>query len=577
MAKIYKINYSLKNLRALYNKRLNNSDYEGALCVLNTMRNNNAQNYEIYEGFAKIYYLIEEYEGAINSWYSYLSCCPEGYEVVAFNGLGACFYRLESKNLAGYYFNEQLSYKNSSDLEYNNVVQEFYDEITDKKGGYYLAYPYNLANFDLTFQEVAGLIKAGYVDTALNKLEIVPSDSKYYPDALSQKSLCKFLLGKNKEALKDISLATKLDKENGVYLINAISMFFASNKKAETEELLTRLMSSKVANDIEFFDKIAMIYAEMHNYIMAEKFFDKYLKKYPYKLSSLLLNGITKYNLFKFNEAIDLFSKFLRIKNCYLIRCYLNCAKTACKRFLKGKAVRPLAYSFDIPTSKANKIEKRYEYFITADNITEDGYKEMIDLIAYAFESKKLHLQARSIILMAKMQNSLSFKLIQDYLIRVETFDSLRRNMICFLVEKGFEGKLDFIFGNVYQRIFVKQPDFSSFKERTFIEAYASCISRIAPLENDLSKIYNAVCEVIEIVVKNRIEDKFSDVYSLSAVFYELSNIKQIKRRREFLKFFDANSKKVIEYKSLINSYKNTQNIDILDEIAVSSDKNLKN
>ena len=77
MAKILKIDYSLENLKKILNKRISRLDYEGALCVLNSMRNNNALNCEIIEYYAKIYFQIEDYELAINYWNEYLKICKE--------------------------------------------------------------------------------------------------------------------------------------------------------------------------------------------------------------------------------------------------------------------------------------------------------------------------------------------------------------------------------------------------------------------------------------------------------------------------------------------------------------------
>ena len=98
----------------------------------------------------------------------------------------------------------------------------------------------------------------------------------------------------------------------------------------------------------------------------------------------------------------------------------------------------------------------------------------------------------------------------------------------------------------------ILQPDYSGLKTNMLKEAYSNCVSRIAPLENDVTKIYNVTSDIIKLTIKYNLEDKFTDVYSLSATIYELSNIKTIHRRRDFLNFFYANAKKVKEYKNLL-------------------------
>ena len=53
----------------------------------------------------------------------------------------------------------------------------------------------------------------------------------------------------------------------------------------------------------------------------------------------------------------------------------------------------------------------------------------------------------------------------------------------------------------------------------------------------------------------------------------ELSNIRKIEKRREFLTFFDANAKKVTQYKKLINECQILKIEKLINEIAITKDE----
>ena len=576
MGKIYKIEYSKENLEKLYSIRINKNDYEGALCVIDTMRKYYITDYLVYEKYATIYYNIEEYDKAVNYWYLYLSSCPNNLVSKAYNGLGACFYKMDNNDLASYYFNEQLNSNQKGNYAYNDVIIDFYDEISDVKKEFYLAYPYEKANFDKLLSKVILYIKSGYYEKALDCLEIIPEKSKYYVDALIQKALCKYLIGKTNEALKDISLAVSLNKDNIIALFNAISMFYACGKTLETEKLLINLKNSKEYNNPEHFEKTAMIYCEIKDYKTAEEFLDKCLKINPNKLNVLQLNAITKFNLGKYDESLNLFSRKYRIDKNYISKYYLDLVKKAIVNAGNGEISSILDYTFDVQNKEYKKIIKQFNKFIEHDLIDKKHYLKVKNIIDYAFVSRDIKLQIKSINILKKLDENTAIELSCNYLLKSETFDTVKRMLISLVVNKGYEGNLPFIFGNVFKKLYILQPKFSIVKDsRVFKEAYCECISKIAPLEKDITLICSTTNLVIERLKDSKYLELIDDISSLSAVIYELSEIKQIKSRRAFLNFFNANQKTVKKYKDYINESDYLVNDEfeaLLNEIASSLD-----
>ncbi len=572
MSNLYKIEKSQENLEKLFFNRFDKKDYEGALCVLNTMRKLYIEEVSLLEKYAIIYFQIEEYNKAVNYWYLYLSKCNKKLKEKAYNGLGACFYKMENIDLASHYFNEQLKGFQNEKYLYNDLISDFYDDITDVKSNYYIAYPFDKANFDKLLNKAVLYVKSGYYEEALKELEIIPENSKYYVDALIQKSLCRFLMGEYEVAIKLILEAVNKDNDNIIAMFNAISMLYSNGKTLEYKELLNLLENSKGYTKEENFEKIAMIYCEVKDYNKAEFFLTKTLKLTPLKFSVLNLMGITKFNLQKYGEALEIFNRLQRINPSIIYSYYVKLINNAVKNFSEGKGVKPLEYSFDLQRSDYNKIVKKFSDYIALEKIEKKHYKKIREILDYAFSMPDLKLQSKSLKLLNKLDCKFAFELIQNYLIKIETFDTIKRSLIAIIVEKGYEGKLNFTFGNVFKTLNILLPNFEKCNLKILKDAYAILISKVAPLEKDITKIYLATNNVIDILGDDS-EEIFDDVFSLSAVIYEFSNIKQIKSRRSFLEFFNANQRTVKRYKELILLKDVTSNDELqsfLEEIAVT-------
>ena len=557
MTKIYKIKHTGKIYDKLLEKRLKNNDYEGVLNAgYYSIFKLKDESYPLYEKMAKANFMIEEYAKATNFWFLHLANCDEESKALSYYGLGACFYRMGNRELATHYFNEYYNRKRINYDDYDEVLSELFEEISSVKDKYYLAYPYNKANFDKLLEKVVNYIKSGYYEKALKELEIIPSDSKYYVDALIQRALCKYILGNTEEALKDISLAVELDGDNTIAIFNAISMFFASGKIAETKKLLDVLTSSSEYNNPENAEKTALIFCELKNYEMAEKFLTSALKEYPFKLNLLLLNGITKYNLKKYSEALEIFSKCNRLQNSYVYNYYIRLAKSAVKKAENGSSISVLNYTFGVQDKEYKRIVNRFNKFLEQGNIDKKHHAELNRLFDYAYETADSKLLGKMLSILNRMNDGYAIRIICKYLLKVDMLDSIKRSLIALLVFKGYNGLICFVYGNLYHEVDVSQPSFDD-DYGILKESYSVCISKLAGLENNLTPIKNATNQIISAIKNGLNPDIFDDVFSLSAVIFEISKIKGIKSRRVFLEYFQANQRKVKKYKELILSYPN--------------------
>ncbi len=549
-------NYTDDNLIKLYERRVDKNDFEGALSILDKLKlSKTYDKTNLYELYAKTLYELEMYNDAIEYWFLFLSNCNEEEKPKAYNALGACYYKIEENSTAGYYFNEQLKLNRRGYFDYNNVGAEFFDEYFDFKQDYYIAYPYDKADFTKLLENTSNMIKMGYYLEALDKLSIIPYNSKFYVDSLMQQSLCRYFLDDKKGAFSDIELACELRPTDINALCNAISLFLSVKNKNKVKYYMQILKGLDSYNSEDNAFKIALIYCEQNSNSEAEEFLSRHLKSNPYDLTCIFLLAICKYNLCKFDDSIALFGKLNRLKKTYVNNYYLNLAISAKNTFLKGKKVKNLNYVYDVQPDEKAKILKSLKYYFGLKKILPSMADELFEICNYVFENSSYNLQADAIIAL----NSLDSKKVKDYLtsllLKNTVYDKIKSGIIGYLVADGFYGKINVVCQNLFKTVSVGKIKLDTECTDIFKEAYSVCVAKLFPLESNLEPLATAVNKMWAIVKNSEDAYAFDDVNSLSAVIFELSGIKNVKRRRELANFFNANIRIVKKYRDIFISY----------------------
>ena len=384
MTKIIKAEYNNATLEKLYNKYLNNGALDSALNILDKVYDLNGESTEIYSSYANIYYKMGLYERAINYWYKFLSVAEDKELAKGYNGLGACYYKIDNKQLAGYYFNEQINTKDKSIYEYNDVGADFFDELYDDKNNYYLAYPFDKADFTKTVNRSSDLIKIGEYDKALDVLSIIPKESRFYSDALIQSALCYYFNDDKEKSLLCINEALKNNPTDLIALCNAISLYSDAGDKKSVKKLVEKLTKLPEGKDFDNLYKIFMVYCEVGEYLLAESVAKQILKKEPFNLNVLFLYGITEYNLGKYDVAESVFLRCCLIVKSYVFKHYYKLSSKA--KIAKSKTRKKLVYTFDLSANGKKEILTKLGQAILDDGARSVSKQTIDDFVSYSYE-----------------------------------------------------------------------------------------------------------------------------------------------------------------------------------------------
>lgn len=537
--------YDKNTILKLCDARAARGDYLGAL---NCLKRITLPDRHLLYKMGGVLYKMTEYGKAAECFAKFLVEASKGERPRAYNALGATFLKLNDKEAAGYYFNKQIESGDRNPYDYGEVMFEFFSEVSDLEGEFYLAYPYDKADFKKLLTECDDMFSSGLYQEVLEKIKIIPKENeRFYPEALEERALCEFMLNRDLDAIKHIRAALKLAPNDVTVICNAASMFNRVDKIKEANAVLKKVDVNSLEGDDLF--KIIMVNCDLKNDGTAASLVKKYLKTAPYDRSALMLAGISNYNLKNYSASYEYFKTLYQITDSYVAGYYLKISELA----TRGKPItKNLEFTFDVPEYEKRRIEKRIEELANNndEHVSEDDISELITLAEYAFESKDYNLQSYAVTALATKNNDVVHVYLVNKLVKLSVFGQIKTAILGFLTADGYEGEAPAFFGYTFRKIKLVKTEFKGNNSHVFKEAYSLCFAKVAPMEDDVSYIRTAALQLFN-DAKNAILDR-NDCRALSAIIFEKSKVKQIRSRRDFAKYFMTTLKDIKRVKEII-------------------------
>lgn len=531
------IAYDDKTILDLCDARIARGDFLGALNALKRLKRHDKR---LAFKTGDLYYKLTCYETAAEYFGLYLFAATDKEKARAYNALGAAFLKLGNEDAASFYFNKQFATGDRNPYDYGDEMIDFFTEASDPEGKFYLAYPYDKADFRDLLIECDDLFAEGCYEEVLEKIEVIPKENaKYYPHALEQRALCEFMLDEDSLALKHIRAALKLAPNDVTVICNAASMFHRLNMKKEANAVLKNVDANALEGDDLF--KIIMVNCDLKNDGTAASLVKRYLKSVPYDRSALVIAGISNYNLKNYAVAYEHFKTLYQITESYVSEFYLKISEIALH---KKPIFKALEFTLDVQPCEQIRIERRLKTYMAAtDSLNEEDFNELILLSEYAFESKEYNLQSCALSALIMQGNSVVRGYLLGKLAKLNVYSQIKTAILAYLVAEGYEGETPTFFGTMFRKIKFVKTEFDGNNSEVFSEAYSYCFAKVAPMEDDVSRLRTAAYELIEEARSVTLDKK--DARALSAVIFERSRLKPIKSRRDFASFFMTSLKDV--------------------------------
>ncbi len=537
--------------KKLYEIRKQKGDLFGVITSLKSLERSGNKDFFLYYELSLTYLKMELYSQSIDNAFKCFNYCSEEEKGVLYGLLSAIYYKICNDELAGYYLQLFIKSKSIVDDEFlYQIINEYIEKVTSIENNFYIAYPYEKADFTKYLEKTEEIFKRGEYEKVISMLEIIPNNSPFYVEALLKKSVCNFLLDNVEDAIKDMEIAVTIDDSDVYVLCNLISMLYDDNKKDVAKPYIKKLDSLDIAVDDELY-KVVMVNAEIGRHKKVVYYGEKYLKNKPYDKSVLHMTGIAYYNILDFDSAYKKFKKVFNLTGTFTSSTYLAVCENAIK-YKKEREYLKLNYIFDLPKNTRKIITKKLNE-IVADKtfkLTEENAKEFFSLMDYCFEGDNYHIQASALTLLSHITSLVVDEYLKTLLLKNNVYDRIKQGIIGHLLDADYIDEIPVMLGGVFKKVKMYRPYFKNQdKESVFFTAYVYAFAKLVFFEKDLKKLCQTCEDLYEKAKENYLSFINKDAKELGAVIYELSNYRKIEKRREFAKFFNVNLKKVKEIK----------------------------
>ena len=549
--------YDKKTILDLCDARIARGDFLGAL---NALKRIDGEDKRLLFKKGDLYYKLTDYAAAAECFAKYLNLAAEKEKPRAYNALGAAFLMLNEKTGATYYFNKQIESGEKIPYDYGDEMYDFFNSAIDYDSDYYVAYPYDRADFRKLLIECDDLFQQERYEEVLEKIEIIPKENvKYYPVALEQRALCEFMLNEDAAAIRHIRAALKLAPTDVTVVCNAASMLNRLNKRKEAEAALSNVNVNELSGD-ELF-KIISVNCDLKNDGTAASLVKKYLKTEPYDLNALMIAGISNYNLKNYAAAYEYFKTIFQITESYVSGYYLK----MCEAATRGKPlVKEIEFSFDIPPDEKERIISRLKFYAKTEfpKPSKDAMDELFLLTKYAFESNDYSAQSRAFAALASQDSDYARDILASKLLSINVYREIKTGILSFLSFGDYAGEVPAFFGFMFRKVNFLKTDFKGENAPVFRNAFSFCFSQIAPFREDVSDVLASAEALLE-EARNTVLD-FNDSKALAAVIFENSQKRKGKSLRDLARFFMTTPKDMKRIKEAIKSSA-AQNRDAVD------------
>jgi len=543
-----------ENVKRLAEERAERQDYAGAVSVLLSEEKKTKNKLEIYADIAKLYTEMDLYDEAIEYWFRYINIASKRNITEGYNGLGANFYFLENKPMAGFYFNLQLMSGDNEEYDYEDELLDYLDEIVeDKKNSYYVAYPPQPENYSSVVEKGREFVGNKKFSEAISLLLTVPETSEYFADACTELSIAYYFSGDTVKAVDYSKKAVENGADDAFNLCNLISMLVNSGRIEETAPYIKKIENYKDGEPEDYY-KIMTAYLELNESEKALAFSEKVISGSPYDVNTYYVRGLIFYNLGKRKDAYENFKKAYLIARSPVALWYLRYTDGV----LSGQIKQPykkLEYIVNLPDDAVNsEIAKLKKYiFETEKQLKRHGRAEIRELTDWAFSTTNRSFQVAAATVAARMKVKDMNDCLAEKLISPVVFDDVKCNIVTALCENGFDKLCGAVYGNIYRKLQFLKLDFSDANGDIFVKAFAFAFGRISVFENEkLYKLRDGAYEIYYSLTGNGNIKKVNNINALAAVMFIYSGLGLLKGNKNIAVFFDCKYENLVEILELL-------------------------
>ncbi len=542
MKKVLKIDLSENRLLAMASDYLDEHNYLGALRMLNKNAEVNGNAAESYMLYAETYDDMGLYDESINSWFKYIDY-THGSEYAnladAYEGIAVNFRNRGDGGYAVLYYH--LMAHAASD---GHISGEFFP-VEEYEGGFRqpsplkVKWPPEHADYSEEMEEGVFLMHAGSIKKAIAAFNKVQDGSSDYLAAQNYIAMCHLLLNHYKAAEK-ICLAVLQRDKNNVKALTSLASIRNYQNRNDDARAIARTMLGLGLDKPEDLYAVATVCCETGMHEEAYGLFCRLQKYYDYDSTMLYFTAVSAYNSGRKSQSLEAFDKLQTIyPGAVTARYYSDFVRSHLDADDEDYKTNPVTYFYRLPESLREANIELLSSFCRLNKKQAKQFSrevDMSDCILWCFEqcgeSYRFPFELKLLGMQCAATAEGCDDILRDLLLDINVPDLLKTQAIGLIAARNKGASYGIVISNLYYKMEIPKLCVGAKKRKTFVDAYAYAISRLAmsnparvPVLNGTAvSVYNALAQ------KDNLSVVDHDIPTLAAVLCYESDFGEPKR-----------------------------------------------
>lgn len=576
MKKVVNLNDSINIYKRLADDKADGGDLLGALGLYFTVLKTDEKDLNAIADVADCYADMGLLELSNRYWFKYLTVCPKDKQGIAYEELAINFFYLDNLWAAGFYFHLKVERDGFIAEEgLDEEIIEFFSSPKVRKEDYYIAYPFNLADYSGTIKNAKRAFAAGDVPRAINLYRKVPEECMT-EEAASDYATALFLYGKDEESVEACKQSIERYGENVNAFCNLSSLYHARGDDDKARYYYGRALAARKGYKEESF-KIAACAIELGDNITAKECLTVILGERPYDDIMNFFYALALMNLGEDEAAAEAMNKTLRLvptDPVYGFYAELFAKIIADKSDADG--FLPFAFIKALPSETERAYKREINKYINGKgqfNAAKEETRKMFEL-ALRFEDKKTAKAAAFLLCSAIEKNK---DIIRSALLDNDVDDEIKNTLVYLLVSGGEKRQINVVIGNYFASVKVGKVVFENKPDGLlYMSAYALAVAKAAnwgiddcaKLAFNMNTLYTDYAELI------RFNGFGAEV--IAAVGFMLCDFPRINEVKSVCAAFGVDKARVDEVAEFIEHVKKTAHVKAKERAAKAASRKSK-
>jgi len=518
------VKFKLPTIDRLYdraNALCDEGDYASALSSLWYAAERESDNADIYAHIADIYTELGLYDNAVYCWFLFMNKSRKKDYIDGYNGLGANFYFLGNKAMAGYYFNKQLKCGYDTECVYQDVLEDYIDELSDDvKDSYRVVYPESREEIDgKKIDDAEDLNEKQDYIAAVDVLKTVGKDSPLYPEAVSVTARSEYYLNRPEAALEHIREAIALGEKDAENYFFELEVLANMGKEDEFYAVYETFKNEKYDEIADMYKKLNMM-CDFGFEDDALKVADDILTVEPNDANTIYIKGLLLHNKGDDESAES-----------YLHKSYLYSRSPIAHYFLReirhGNKTR-FPIGFDLPTDEIERRVGLIKNILSGEIAPEKiDYDDVSDIAEWVYGGNSQSLQIAVSIVLTRANDEDALEYVAEKLVSPMLSDDVKHRMLSMLCESGYNREVGVVYGNVFRKIRIPVAAFGDKGKDAFTKAFAIAFGRLTLTGHEsFGKLSVGAEELQKELIYAGNADKVFELSALACAIYLYSGLK---------------------------------------------------